>query len=217
MPARAVLRWIVDGAIGLLVLSALVITGLRFHHAPADPLAPRLVRDWKQYGTAGNRVGPQRAPVTIVEFADYQCPFCRRAVAGLSAIRQQHPNNVAVIYRHYPGHEFSFLAAVASECAARQGAFEAMHDVLYAHADAIGKLPWVRFARMAGINDTSTFVRCLTDDSAARIVVRDTLAATALTVRGTPTFLVNNVLMLGYNSESQKMLDSLVRTMAAER
>jgi protein-disulfide isomerase len=108
---------------------------------------------------------------------------------------------VSVIYRHYPGHEFSVAAAIAAECAARSVRFEAMHDLLYAQAESIGKRPWARFAAEAGVSDTVAFSRCVRQRSTIDAIARDTLAATALGVDGTPTFLINDLAVVGYNEQ----------------
>lgn len=95
--------------------------------------------------------------------------------------------------------------------------FEAMHDALYSQEDSIGLKPWAHFASDAGVSDTAIFSRCLRDESMAQIVIRDTVAAHELGVHGTPTFLVNDLKVLGFASAAS--LDSVVTSalMAAKR
>jgi len=205
-------NWLLHGATAVLVACAVPLAILRLREAlgssnvsvalpataDAPQLSPRSIADWQKYAAAGDRMGPLTAPVTIVEFADFQCPFCRRAAPTLRALRQQYPTDLAVVYRHLPGHQFSFAAAVAAECAGRFASFERFHDALYAQFDSIGKKPWARFAREVGIRDTSRFTSCLEDATVAERVARDTLAASTLAVTGTPTFLINGIELAGY-------------------
>lgn len=186
---------------------AMLLTTIRvrerlFASAPASKAAPKIIPDWSQYGgRQGNRMGPQVAPVTIVEFSDFLCSYCQEQAPVLQSIRERFPNEVAVTYRHYPSHvkQFARPAAIASECAARVGAFEAFHNLLFAKWDSIGKKPWTSFAREVGVADTSQFVRCMREPSIAGRVDHDTAAAHRLGVIVTPTLLINDVLVPGYS------------------
>lgn len=172
---------------------------------------PRSIAGWRQFALQGHRTGPEHAPVTIVEFADFQCPFCRAATGSLKVLLARYPEQIAVVFREFPLpiHQFATEAAVSAECAGRQGAFDGYHDVLYAWQDSIGKIPWEHFARAAGIRDMVAFGKCLNDTTAAAIVERDRTAGEALHVAGTPTFLVNNVQITGF--PGPEALDSVVR------
>jgi protein-disulfide isomerase len=136
--------------------------------------------------------------VTIVEFADFQCPFCQAAAPVIDKLMQQHPTQVALVYRHYVVHKLAFPAAIAAECAADGGQFSSFHRIVFANQDSIGKTSWTSFARQAGIVDTVKFLACMASPAARANVVRDTLAAHSLGVTGTPTFLVNDLEVLGF-------------------
>jgi protein-disulfide isomerase len=192
--------WLVDIATAIVAVCAVAITVVRLREAYAWPSR---IGDWRRYSQDGNRMGPRSASVTIVEFADFQCPICAAAVAPLRRLRERYPHDIALVYRHAPGHEFSFDAAVASTCAAEGGRFEAFHDALFQERDSIGKKPWLRFAVQAGVSDTSRFERCLGSASAREAVSRDTMAAAALGVAGTPTFLINDIEIQGYAGPAQ--------------
>jgi protein-disulfide isomerase len=153
-------------------------------------------------------MGPASPGLTIVEFGDFQCPFCQKTALYLKELRRRYPREVAVVYRHYPGHQFAMPAAIASQCADRKGAFEALHDLFYAQRDSIGVKPWNRFALEAGIVDTLAFDVCMRDGAAAREVAIDTLAAHRLGVTGTPTLLFNEVRIEGYIGSER--MDTLV-------
>jgi protein-disulfide isomerase len=105
---------------------------------------------------------------------------------------------VAVIYRHFPLHDFALPAAKASHCAHLQGKFEEMHDGLYGAANLIGIRPWTTYAVQAGVADTIAFTECLADQDTDALIARDTLAARQLGVSGTPTFLINDLLVRGF-------------------
>lgn len=208
MNRQIVPAWALNIVTGILVVSAVLVVGLRVHdeffpHDETEELAVVPVSNWRQFGKEGHRIGPASAAVTIVEFADFQCPFCRQAAAVLRNLRQRHPTDVSLVYRHYPIHDAAFAAAVASECATRLGRFERLHDKFYEEPRAIGKKMWTSFAIDVGIQDTAAFSVCLTEHSAEEAVVRDTLAAHALGVTGTPTFLVNNLKITGFRSGEQ--------------
>src|SRR5687767_13073569 len=83
------------------------------------------VEGWKDLLAAGIRVGPTDAPVTIVEFVDFECPFCRRADSVLTGVQQRYGNDVAFVFVHFPlpNHRFAMPGARAAECALAQGRF----------------------------------------------------------------------------------------------
>jgi protein-disulfide isomerase len=156
------------------------------------------VRNWRKYGAEGERLGPDSAAVTVVEYADFRCPFCAKAASYLEQLRHRFPHSVAVVYRHYPAGELSRSAAIASQCAAEFGAFQPYHDLLYAEGESIGTESWLAYAASVGIRDSSLFLDCMESPVALQAVVRDTLSAARLGVHGTPTFLINDLLVSGF-------------------
>lgn len=192
---------------GVLVLCAVLITGLLVRRELMSPSAQAAERepggtvsDWRAYADDGkHRAGPEGAPVTIVEFSDFQCPFCRVMAARLDSLRALHPREVAVVYRHYPLriHPHAVAAARASECAAEQGRFWEMHDALYRQQEAIGQLRWGRFAELAGVADSVAFERCVDRAEAHPAIRNDTIAGGRLGVTATPTLLINQYRITG--------------------
>jgi protein-disulfide isomerase len=190
-------------ATGLVTAVALVIGGLRIYsvyspptHAQSVPVT-KVVESWRTYANEGIRVGPEGAAVTIVEFSDFQCPYCRKAAKDLHRLRDSFPNDVAIVYRHLPIHQFARAAAVAATCANRVGAFQAYHDQLFGQPDSIGTKRWTRFAWEAGIRDTVRFAACLHDQSVDAAIRRDSVAAIALEISETPTLLINHLMVIG--------------------
>lgn len=138
-------------------------------------------------------IGPADAPVTVVEFGDFQCPSCIIAEATNREIRQRFPKHVRFIFREFPlarFHVFAQKAAEAAECAGLQGKFWEMHDRLY---DAYGELAPVQlryYAQSLGL-DTAAFNACLDSGQTAARVQQDIDDGKALGVNATPTFFIN--------------------------
>lgn len=190
-----------------------VLVHREFFDRPTEPSRrPVAVANWDEIMGAGNRIGGVDAPVTIVEFSDFQCPYCAQfALDVLRPARRGRPGDVALIYRHWPLsiHSHAFDAAIASECAAAQGRFEPFHDALFAGQDSIGLLPFEHFAADAGVPDIAAFKACRADGAIARRVERDRDLARAIGARGTPTFVVNGYLMRAPLDSAR--LDSIIR------
>jgi protein-disulfide isomerase len=142
--------------------------------------------------------GNPDAPVTLEEFADFQCPSCGLYYGELKKIEEEFGTRLRVIFREYPlypKHEHSVLAAQAAEAAGMQGRFWDMHDKLYENqktwSDEKDALPFfVDYARQIGL-DMDRFNRDLNSDAVAARISGDGIRAHALGVESTPTFFVN--------------------------
>lgn len=174
---------------------------------------PRNVARWEVYAAQGERMGPKDAPVTITSFSDFQCPACRILAERLSALRARYPGEVAVVYRHFPlpMHKSAVQAARAAECAGEQGRFEPFHDALFSAQGSIGRRPWARFAEAAGVPDTAAFAACLARPGRVPALDRDRAAGREVGVTGTPTVLINHILVQG--APTERALDLLVQRM----
>jgi|GEM_PF-59295 len=143
--------------------------------------------------------GPADAPLTLVEYGDFECPFCGRATGAVDEVLERLGGRVRYVFRHLPlpdVHPHAELAAEAAEAAAEQGAFWAMHDRLFAHPDALEPNDLVDHAAALGL-DVERFARSLgAGDHAAR-VRKDVASAEASGAEGTPTFFVNGRRLLG--------------------
>ena len=153
---------------------------------------------------AANRRGRADAPVTIVEFADFQCPYCGQfAKQTLPALLKDiDAGRVALVYQHAAilGDE-STWAAEAAECAADQGQFWAYHDLLFAkqageNQGAFAKDKLIGFAQDLKL-DMTKFEPCLNQDQTADRVKADTQTGQSAGVRGTPTFFINGQPLVG--------------------
>ncbi len=151
---------------------------------------------WAEHGHV---IGLANAPVKIVEFSDFQCPYCAESVSRLRALEAKYPGKVAVVYRYFPlrGHPQGFPSAVAAECAGEQGRFVAYHDSLFAQQDSLGPLRWAAIAKEVGVPDLKAFTRCLGDRKASDVVRADLAVATAHHMNSTPTFYVGDLELAG--------------------
>ena len=213
------MKRILDIAVVVSAACALVVTGLvvrrEFFSAPAA-MGPRSVENHAEYAKEGRRMGPPGAAVTIVEFSDFQCPFCSLAAGALRGVRTKYPNEVAVVYRHFPLdaiHPHARTAALASECAGDQGRFEAYHDLLYARQGAIGTVAWRDLAAEAGVADLSEFERCLSERRFKGRIAADEAAVARLSLKSTPSILIGGKLYDGALPEAEltRIVEELLR------
>ncbi len=149
------------------------------------------------YRVAVDAVGPVRgpasAPVTIVEFGDFQCPYCKQAEASLKRVLDEYPHDVRVVFRNLPLtqiHPRANEAALAAVCADRQGKFWEMHDAMYADQGALGPEALKESATRLGL-DVQRFSACLSDPTTAATLDADVKAGRDLGLTGTPYFFIN--------------------------
>jgi Na+/H+ antiporter NhaA len=136
--------------------------------------------------------GPERAAVTLVEYGDFECPYCGQAEAVVRELLGTDAD-VRYVWRHLPltdVHPNAQLAAEASEAAARQGRFWDMHDLLLERQDALGARDLLRYAEELGL-DAARFRRDLEQRRGAPRVAEDVDSADLSSVSGTPTFFIN--------------------------
>ena len=167
--------------------------------APAPiPAGPSVVEDWEQLIGRGHLRGPAAAPVRIVEFSDFQCPYCAAVQADLARVVAEHDQRVAIEYRHLPivqAHPSAFLAAIAAECAGDQGRFWTFHDTLFASQAEIGTRSWESFGIASGVRDIPRFLECVASEEHRERVSDDVATASRLGIGGTPAFIVNGRLL----------------------
>jgi Na+/H+ antiporter NhaA len=158
--------------------------------------------------------GPARAPVTIVEYGDFECPYCGQAEPVVRELLAGH-GDVRYVWRHLPltdVHPHAELAAEAAEAAADQGAFWAMHDLLLRRQDALLLPDLLRYAAQTGL-DTERFRAYLTRRAGAARVAADVDSADLSGVSGTPTFFING--RRHYGSYDIDALTAAVKTAKA--
>lgn len=144
-------------------------------------------------------LGPADAPITIVEFSDFQCPFCRRwHDQTYESLLAAYPGQIRIVYRHLPLvsiHPDSFSAAEAAMCAGDQNVFWQYHDKLFS-SESLGNAVYEQYARELSL-DIPRFVDCLTEHKFEEAIQADSDFALNLGVSSTPTFFVNGLAIVG--------------------
>jgi protein-disulfide isomerase len=149
--------------------------------------------------TASDRSkGPGDAPVVIVEFSDFECPFCGRATATLAALMDRYPDRIRFVYKDFPlpNHPNAFKAAEAGHCAHDQGMFWELHDRMFAVQDALDVDSLKSYADELGL-DADEFNACLDDGRHAESVDREMAAGRSYGATSTPTLFINGRPILG--------------------
>ncbi|MGH9644152.1 MAG: DsbA family protein [Terriglobales bacterium] len=161
--------------------------------------------------------GDPSAPVTIVEFGDFECPFCRQMEPTLAALLHEYRENIRLAYLDFPlreVHPHAELAAEASRCAEEQGMFWEFHDQLFAHAHAADR-DWLLMTAEALRLDQQRFKECLNTGKYIPHVEQDLQQGIRSGVSGTPTFFVNGIYLGG--AQSMGALEEVIDTELAGR
>lgn len=137
--------------------------------------------------------GNERAPVTMVVFADFQCPVCKAEAPELRAAVDSHRGQAKLVFKHFPlthAHEFAEAAALAAEAAHLQGKFWEMHDKLFAHQNALAPADLERYATEIGL-DVAKWKADMASEAVKQKVTQDQADGMKLELTGTPTVYVN--------------------------
>jgi protein-disulfide isomerase len=173
----------------------------------AQPAVPTMKADAVPLRKDDPVKGKGDARVTMVLFSDFQCPYCARAEPAVKDVEQAYPNDVKVVWKHFPlpFHPNAMPAALAAEAAREQGGsakFWAMHDKLFANQQALSEATYEQYARELGL-DLARFKADLASPKLRARVEEDAKLAQQLQVNGTPTFLVNGERVVGANGLRQ--------------
>jgi protein-disulfide isomerase/uncharacterized membrane protein len=151
----------------------------------------------------GYSQGPEKAPIQLVEFSDFECPHCAQAYVTLKDLLPRYQNEVRFTYHHFPlsdlcntavtqrGHEHACHAAIAADCAAQGGKFPAFANLLFANQGNLDDKSLRSYAKQVGL-DLDAFDKCVASSDAAERVAQDIQAGQRAGVRSTPTFFINN-------------------------
>lgn len=144
-------------------------------------------------------IGPNDAPITIVEFSDYQCPFCRRWHNEVyEPLLAAYPGKIKLVYRNLPLtsiHPDALAAAEAAMCAGEQDAYWPYHEKLFS-SETLGNQTYIQYAQELSLNMDS-FESCLNDHKYQAAIEADSDFAINLGVRSTPTFFINGLAVVG--------------------
>ena len=139
-------------------------------------------------------LGPVDAPLTLVEYADFECPFCAKATGVAREVREHYGDRLRYVYRHLTlpeVHPHAELAAAAAEAAGAQGQFWEMHDLLFLHPDELEVEDLAGYAGTLGL-DVEEFLRAIDEQHHASRIREDVAGAEASGARGTPTFFIGS-------------------------
>jgi len=152
--------------------------------------------------------GPANGAITIVEFSDYQCPYCAKSEPLINSFLDVYPKDSRFVYKHFPLvsiHPNAMPAALAAAAAQKQGKFWQMHELLFANQRALGAEQLNQFAKQIGL-DMAKFEADVKSDEVKAAVQEDIQLAQQVGVRGTPTIFVNGKLLQNRTVEGFKQL-----------
>jgi protein-disulfide isomerase len=163
----------------------------------------------------GDARGTEDALVNIVEFSDFECPFCNLAQTTLKKLQQEYGSQIRVFFRHAPmaSNQQAALASQAALAAGAQGRFWEMHDKLFANRTALGRADIERYAQQLAL-DMTLFRQALDNETHQARVAEDTALARRLGIRGLPAFFINGRLIVGakpYDQFRNLVEDELAR------
>ena len=165
----------------------------------------------------GPSKGPPSAPITIVMFSDFQCPYCSRAEETVGKVMKAYDGKVRVVFRDFPLpiHPQAEKAAEAAHCAGDQGKYWEMHEKLFANQKALEPAALKGYAKELGL-DQAKFDKCLESGDKAKVVEANRKAGEKVGVTGTPAFFVNGLQLTGAQpfEEFKTIIDGELATVA---
>ncbi|MCA1828000.1 MAG: thioredoxin domain-containing protein [Myxococcales bacterium] len=166
------------------------------HHVTVALEPPELPRI--EVEAKGPARGPSSAPVTIVEFSDFQCPFCGREYPVIERLMKEYDGKVHLVFRHFPldFHPFAEKAAEAGACAAEQGKFWELHNKMFENQQKLAVDDLKDYAKSVGV-DPAKFDKCLDSGEKKAQIDDDQKAGAAAGVNGTPAFFINGIFVNG--------------------
>jgi protein-disulfide isomerase len=158
----------------------------------AEPKLPSV-----EVGTVAPSAGAQAAHVTITEFANFQCVYCKQAQSVIKQVLRSYGNDVRLVFKHLPldTNSPAFAASRAAFCAGEQGSFWQYHDGLFA-SESLSPETFTRTAKGLGL-DLTKFKACAASEASRAAVLKDVQEATRLGINGTPAFIINGMLVRG--------------------
>jgi protein-disulfide isomerase len=190
-----------------------VLDGLKKQEEKNQPLAPEKLAKLSD-GTAP-AFGPTDSKVTIVEFSDFQCPFCSRAANAVHEVKAKYGDKVHFVFRQFPlsFHQNAHISAEASLAAHAQGKFWEFHDKMFANQSKLDRESLEGYAKELGLN-VATFKKALDDKTYAATVDSETKLGEEVAVDGTPTMFLNGKRVSNPTdvAEISKAIDEALKT-----
>jgi protein-disulfide isomerase len=165
---------------------------------PRRPSGPDPKRIYTIKTAGAQAKGPETAPVTIVEFSEFQCPFCARVAPTLKQIQDTYKDSVRIVWKHLPlpNHKDAVGASLAAEAAGKQGKFWEFHDRLFADQTKLGPEDLKQHAKELHL-DLNRFETDLLNSDDKKKIEADVAEAKALDIRGTPGIFINGRFIAG--------------------
>lgn len=157
--------------------------------------------------------GNKKARVTIMEFSDFQCPYCSQLQTTIEDVLKAYPNDVKLVFKHYPlsFHQQAMNAAKAAEAAGAQGKFWEMHDLLFQNYNKLTDESYKEFAQQLGLN-MDKFSAHFAGGASDKQIKEDVALANKAAVTGTPTLFINGKRMQHRSLEDfKKTIDSILK------
>jgi protein-disulfide isomerase len=160
--------------------------------------------------------GPKDAPITIVEFADFQCPFCATAQPIVEEVLKEYKGKIRYVFKNYPLvqiHPEAIPAAIAAECAQKQDKYWQMHDGLFENHKKLSDDTYTKIAQSIGLK-MDEFNKCRKDPSISAKINADIEYGQSLGINATPAFYINGVQLMGAlpKSEFEKVINGELAT-----
>ena len=159
-------------------------------------------------------IGPSDAPITIVEFSDFQCPYCKKSASDLKELLRIYGQHIRLVYRDYPGpnHPYAKQAAEAAQCANEQGKFWEYHDALFDRQTPGKGWEFLQLAKELGLRE-EMFAECVHSHRFSEEVTKDLRDGISLGITSTPTFFVNGRPLIGAHpiADFQNLIDPLLK------
>jgi protein-disulfide isomerase len=168
-----------------------------------QPSTPEAVEDWAALVRGYNATqGRENAAVVIIEYSDFQCPFCKKySDETRRQIVAKYGDKVRMVFKHYPLeqiHPQAMTAAIAAQCARREGKFWETHDRFFSQPNALDVESVIAVGKSLGLSDA--YAECVINQDTRVEVEQDMRDGTEVGVRGTPTFMVNGQFLIGAQS-----------------
>lgn len=190
---------------------------LRLKYAVVDDFKPLR----QQVAAVGPSRGPADAPITVIEFGDYQCPFCHHFEPALESVIEQYSHQVRFVFRNFPLteiHPEAMHAAEAAMCADQQGKFWPMHDAIYADGAPLSDSSLRALAKQVGL-DSQKFENCVRSEVPVKAINADLQAGEDLGVEATPTLFIDGRYINGDVPRKQlvSVIEEELKTKAGQR
>jgi len=212
------------GGIGILTIIVVIVAAFTIGSTPVDSSQENDVLGESEVKFLvrknSHKVGPKDPKVTLVEFADYQCPACGATHITLLKLKSEYKDRVEFVFRNFPLvniHKNAYMAAMAAEAASAQGKYWEMHDMLFEYQDEWSEENdalkiFVKYAKEIGVADLKKFESDVKDNKYAEKIQADIDDGYKLGINSTPTFFINNEKLSGsraYDDFKQKIDEAL--------